>query len=132
RAIELLAVLKSLLGLLSRPPLLLSLADLLPSRNGHLPAAFPRCMDCRRKLCGRPTRSFAKRRRHLALATRCGERRKIPTDGSYLRLKFFDSRRGTDPSEFLKLRCWSWHMGQDDIHDWIASANGVPCAASTL
>jgi hypothetical protein len=115
---------ESPLRLLSRPPLLLSLADLLPSRSGHFPAAFPRSSDFRRKACSRPARSLAKRRRHRTLAARRGERWKFPTDGSYLRLKFFDSSRGTNASEFLELRCW-WHIGGDHIHNWIASANAV-------
>jgi hypothetical protein len=112
---------------LSRPPLLLSLADLLPSRSGHLPAAFLRCSEFRRKVGNWPARSFANWRWHRALADR-SKRRKIPTDGTYLRLKFFDSSRGTDPSEFLELRCWSWHMGADHTHNWIASANAVTSA----
>ena len=115
----------SYLRLLSRPTLLLSLADLLPSRSGHLPAAFPRCCDFRHKFGSRPARSLAKRRRHSTLAARCAERREIATDRSYLRLKFFDSGRGTDPSEFLELRCSSWHIGADHIHNSIAGANSI-------
>ena len=115
----------SYLRLLSRPTLLLSLADLLPSRSGHLPAAFPRCCDFRHKFGSRPARSLAKRRRHSTLAARCAERREIATDRSYLRLKFFDSSRGTDPSEFLELRCWSGHIDADHIHYGSASANAV-------
>jgi hypothetical protein len=46
-------------------------------------------------------------------------------DESYLRLKFFDSSRGTDTGEFLELRCWSGHIAADHMHNGIASANGV-------
>ena len=117
-------LISSLFRLLSRPSLLLSLTDLLPRLSGHLPAALPRCCDVRRTVGSRPTRSLAKRRRHRAFAVRCTKRRKIPADGSYLRLKFFDSSRGTDPREFLELRYWSGHIASDHIH------NGLP--AQTL
>jgi hypothetical protein len=112
---------QSLLRSLLRPPFLLSLADLLPSRRRHLSATFPRCSF--RKVRSRAARSFAERRWHAAAG--CVERRKMLTDRSYLRLKFFDSSRGTDPSEFLELRCWSGHMWSGSYLHWIASANAV-------